>query len=202
MTRYLSITLLLIFVFGSSAPIHADAPPPQRRAVIGSYATDLFADYAIGEPTRPTGLPLRGPLSYKGEWVAKPLLGCRFDDEHYHGHRGADFPADVGTPAHATLSGLVVWAGERRGGGGNVVVVENHGYQTWFAHLSAVYVMRGDVVNVGDMVGAVGSTGNSTAPHLHYGVLQIQSVPGQAPARWLDPEQFYDVSGAWLATCW
>lgn len=204
MTRYLSITILLIVVFGASAsaPIHSDAPPPQRRTAIGSYATDLFAGYASGESTPPQGLPVRGPLTHRGELIAQPLLGCRFDDEHYRGHKGADFPADYGTPVHATLSGLVVWAGERLGGWGNVVVVENHGYQTWFAHLAAVQVARGEVVNVGDIVGAVGSTGNSTAPHLHYGVLQNQSLPGQPPARWLDPEAFLTAEALAHRPCW
>lgn len=204
MTRYrffVFMSMLMLTVCGST-PIHADPLPPPRRAAIGSYAADLFTGYIAGEPMPPQGLPLRGPLSYKGELIVQPVLGCRFDDEHYRGHRGADFPADSGTPVYATLSGLVVWAGERRGGWGNVVVVENYGYQTWFAHLSAVQVARGDVVNVGDVVGAVGSTGNSTAPHLHYGIWKKVDVPGQAPARWLDPESSFALDAVAARACW
>ncbi|RDV80496.1 peptidoglycan DD-metalloendopeptidase family protein [Ammonifex thiophilus] len=85
-------------------------------------------------------------------------------------HRGIDIAAPAGTPVFATDDGVVESAGWDDGFGLEVVV--NHGtYKTQYAHLSAVAVRAGDRVKAGQPVGAVGSTGRSTGPHLHFGVV-------------------------------
>ncbi len=83
-------------------------------------------------------------------------------------HLGTDYAAPTGTPARTVGDGVIEFAG-RRGGYGNVVVVK-HSQQrsTLYAHLSRIDVRVGQSVNQGQTVGAVGSTGWSTGPHLHF----------------------------------
>lgn len=86
-------------------------------------------------------------------------------------HEGIDFTAPVGTPVYATADGVVKFA-ERKGGYGNCIeVAHGFNYLTRYAFLSEVLVADGDKVKRGDMIGKVGSTGQSTAPHLHYEVI-------------------------------
>ncbi|MFA6949489.1 MAG: M23 family metallopeptidase [Lentimicrobiaceae bacterium] len=86
-------------------------------------------------------------------------------------HEGIDFTASVGTEIYATGDGTVVSVERSRGGYGNCIVV-NHGfgYQTLYAHLSKMDVRRGQKVTRGQVIGRVGNTGKSTAPHIHYEV--------------------------------
>ena len=83
-------------------------------------------------------------------------------------HRGVDYAAPSGTPAHSVGDGVVEFAGVQ-GGFGNVVIVR-HGnkHSTVYAHLSRIQVRKGQAVTQGQVVGAVGSTGWSTGPHLHF----------------------------------
>jgi len=129
------------------------------------------------DPNPPRGLPLRDTV----------YLGCLFHDPNYTSHTGVDFPADRGALANTTMAGKVVWAG-LNGPWGNLVVVENNGYQIYLAHLETISVAQGQILRYGEAVGEVGSTGNSTGPHLHYGIKR-RTDGGQV---WLDPVAFFD----------
>lgn len=85
-----------------------------------------------------------------------------------HVHRGVDYAAPTGTPAFTVGDGVVEFAGVQ-GGYGNVVVIR-HGsnHTTLYAHLSRIQVRQGQSVTQGQVIGAVGSTGWSTGPHLHF----------------------------------
>jgi murein DD-endopeptidase MepM/ murein hydrolase activator NlpD len=85
-------------------------------------------------------------------------------------HAGIDFRGTVGSPARATAKGTVVKAGWNGGYGRMVEIDHGDGFTTRYAHLSKVLVNVGDKVDVGDIVGKVGSSGRSTGPHLHYEV--------------------------------
>lgn len=85
-------------------------------------------------------------------------------------HAGIDFRGAVGSPARATAKGTVVKAGWNGGYGRMVEIDHGDGFTTRYAHLSKVLVNIGDKVDVGDVVGKVGSSGRSTGPHLHYEV--------------------------------
>ena len=86
-------------------------------------------------------------------------------------HAGMDFTAPVGTPIHATGDGMVLKVDRARGGYGNSIIL-SHGfsYETLYAHMSKINVQRGQVVKRGQVIGLVGNTGKSTAPHVHYEV--------------------------------
>jgi len=86
-------------------------------------------------------------------------------------HTGLDFPANKGTTVGAAGRGTVAFAGWNTGGYGNlVVVIHRLGYESWYAHLSTIAVSPGQYVVGGTPIGAVGSTGHSTGPHLHFEV--------------------------------
>ncbi len=98
--------------------------------------------------------------------------GMRTDNHHTEEylHKGVDLAAPTGTQVVASAPGTVVRA-ERAGTYGNLVTVRHdNGYETRYAHLSAIGVKPGQHVEAGQAVGAVGSTGNSAIPHLHFEV--------------------------------
>jgi murein DD-endopeptidase MepM/ murein hydrolase activator NlpD len=102
--------------------------------------------------------PLRGPVS--------SLFGVRWGRMH----EGLDLAAPAGRAIHAADGGVVVRAGWW-GGYGNVVIVDHGLRTTLYGHQSRMAVRRGQVVERGQVVGYVGSTGNSTGPHLHFEVV-------------------------------
>ncbi len=86
-------------------------------------------------------------------------------------HAGMDFSAKTGTPIFATGDGVVVRADNNASGYGNHIVIRHgYGYETLYAHLSKYKAKKGQRVKRGDVIGYVGSTGRSEAPHLHYEV--------------------------------
>lgn len=86
-------------------------------------------------------------------------------------HAGMDFSASVGTPVFATADGVVDRADAAASGYGNHIVIQHgYGYETLYGHLSRYNCKPGKKVKRGDIIGYVGSTGRSQAPHLHYEV--------------------------------
>jgi murein DD-endopeptidase MepM/ murein hydrolase activator NlpD len=102
-----------------------------------------------------------------------------------YAHNGLDYVAPLGSPVLAAHAG-VVQTGVDPGGYGNYVKVVGSRMTTIYAHLSHISVRAGDLVRTGDQLGNVGSTGNSTGPHLHFG-LRINGIRNQAYGNWLDP---------------
>ena len=86
-------------------------------------------------------------------------------------HTGVDISAPTGTPVKTTADGIVTVAQYTTGGYGRMVVVDHGGgVETYYAHLSRIFVQVGQGVRRGETIAAVGSTGRVTAPHLHYEV--------------------------------
>jgi murein DD-endopeptidase MepM/ murein hydrolase activator NlpD len=98
-------------------------------------------------------------------------------------HSGIDFGADSGSPVRSTAPGTVVEAGFNGGYGNTVLVRHEGGFETRYAHLSRITVQVDEIVELGTIVGKVGSTGRSTGPHLHYEVHRDE-IP-QDPAKYL-----------------
>jgi murein DD-endopeptidase MepM/ murein hydrolase activator NlpD len=93
-----------------------------------------------------------------------------------HFHSGIDLAAPLDTPIHAATGGLVTMHRERGGYGLYIVVVRDPQLSTLYAHLDWPLVQAGDMVAAGQAIALMGSTGNSTGPHLHFEV-RIAGVP-------------------------
>jgi len=99
-------------------------------------------------------------------------------------HAGMDFSARTGTPIFATGDGVVVVADNKMSGYGNRIVIRHgFGYETLYGHMSKFKAKAGQKVKRGDIIGYVGSTGRSEAPHLHYEVHKNGEV--------INPVNFY-----------
>ena len=129
----------------------------------------LGADGLAGAATlaRLRTAPPRSPL------IFAPPLGIastdRFGPRGDRFHTGIDYPAGAGAPVGAAGRGCVSFAGYDPGGYGNLVIVSHRlGMASYYAHLSRISVRRGQCVVAGNRIGRVGSTGNSTGPHLHF----------------------------------
>lgn len=95
------------------------------------------------------------------------MITSRFGSRSRGLHTGLDVATSLGTPVKAAANGVVTYAG-RKGSYGLLVVVDHGGgIQTYYAHCSKLYVNAGESVSQGQVISAVGSTGNSTGPHLH-----------------------------------
>lgn len=99
-------------------------------------------------------------------------------------HMGIDVAAPSGTPVVAPADGLVSFAGREAEYGRLICLDHGHGYSTMFGHLKDLFVQTGDKVKRGQTIGTVGTSGNSTGPHLHYEV-RIDGNPVN-PARYLN----------------
>lgn len=82
-------------------------------------------------------------------------------------HTGLDIAASTGTPIAAAASGTVTFSGRKGSFGNMIVITHSNGVQTYYAHCSKLYVSAGTKVSQGQTIATVGSTGNSTGPHLH-----------------------------------
>jgi len=108
--------------------------------------------------------PSSGPITSSFGWRLHPVLGYqRF-------HAGVDFGADYGTVIFAADSGTVIFAGWYGGYGNAVIIDHGNGLTTLYGHCSEIYVSEGQAVQRGQAIAAVGSTGLSTGPHLHFEV--------------------------------
>ena len=149
------------------------------QAKKAQYESELAAEQArIAAELRPGGSaglssgggsgrvqwPLQGPLNSGFGYRQDPFgQGTRL-------HTGLDIGADTGTPIHAAASGTVNSAGWNGGYGNCVIIDHGDGLATLYGHQSRIAVSAGQMVNQGDVIGYVGSTGNSTGPHLHFEV--------------------------------
>lgn len=152
--------------------------------VLDQWLRDLDAQWAREQlrlQQLPASLPLREPFGVTSGFGYRLDPFSRFPSLH----EGLDFVADVGTPVLVTAPGVVIRS-EYWGAYGQMVEVEHaEGYSTRYAHLQTRKVAVGDRLVRGDVVGALGNTGRSTGPHLHYEILH----QGRAlnPARAFQP---------------
>lgn len=110
-------------------------------------------------------------------------LGDPFGPRSNRFHSGVDFTVGAGVPTRAAGRGCVTRAGWDAGGYGKLVVIQHRlGVTSWYAHLSSIAVRRGQCVTGGDVVGRVGSTGNSFGPHAHFELRVRGAVVDPAPA--------------------
>lgn len=167
----------------------SDAPPPvrisigpqwvqpgearyaERETVAGRAAVVVFSANApaTSSATRfravlPAGLPVSARLTSGFGMRAHPISGG------WRAHSGVDLAAPYGSPIVATADGVIGTAGWSGGYGLLVAISHGDGVQTRYGHLSRLNVAAGQQVRRGDVIGFVGSTGESTGPHVHYEV--------------------------------
>ena len=123
--------------------------------------------YRLAYLSLPIGHPVRGRNRFTSGFGPRnhPVTGRR------HLHQGADFAAPTGTDVVATGDGTVVFTGTSGGYGKTVRIRHIAGFESQYSHLSRILVEKGQRVARGDHIGDIGSTGQSTGPHLHYEVV-------------------------------
>ena len=98
-------------------------------------------------------------------------------------HKGMDFAANHGDDVFATNNGTVSYSGYEQSFGNLIIIEHSNGYESYYAHLSERIVSYGESVSKGQLIGRVGSTGNSTGPHLHFEIRK-DKIP-QNPAEFI-----------------
>ena len=121
-----------------------------------------------------TATTIAGGKDSLGISLARPVSGIissRFGARssiRSSAHTGLDIATSTGTPVLAAASGTVTFSGRKGSYGNLLVITHSNGVQTYYGHCSKLYVSAGTTVTQGQTVAAVGSTGNSTGPHLHF----------------------------------
>jgi len=145
------------------------------QLVVQSKSYDEVFKLAKNKEKLIASIPAIQPVDFHDLRRIGSLFGYRTDPFYKvtKFHEGIDFTAAIGTPIYATGDGVVELAEYNSGGYGNEIMI-NHGftYETRYAHLSKIKVKRGQHVKRGEIIGLMGNTGKSTAPHLHYEVLK------------------------------
>ncbi|WP_368233237.1 M23 family metallopeptidase [Anaerotruncus rubiinfantis] len=92
------------------------------------------------------------------------------DDPNPTRHNGIDLETEMGTPAAAANNGRVLFAGFLQLTGNTVLIEHGCGLKSWYYHMSALHVQAGDLVEKGELIGEIGSTGYSNSPHMHFAI--------------------------------
>lgn len=144
----------------------------QKQIVVQSKSLDEIANLAEEKEKLLTAIPAIQPVKNENLKRMASGYGMRMHPilKYRKMHNGMDFSAPTGSLVYATGDAVVKKA-QRTTGFGNLVVLDHgFGYETYYAHLSEFKVRRGQKVKRGEIIAEVGSTGLSTAPHLHYEV--------------------------------
>ena len=176
-----------------------DEPDPEPvteyilHITVSSKSVDALADLCrftqdqrdilhqlLSEEMRPSLLALCGEIAASDGALCWPLPGHTYISCHFGevdafgnaGHRGTDIPAPEGTPILAAHSGTVLVSGWNDSYGNQVLLDNGAGLSTRYAHMTATAVTAGETVTAGQVIGYVGSTGDSTGNHLHFEVMQ------------------------------
>ncbi len=147
----------------------ADAPLAAGRRVLVPHAgaVDLNEQRAEAPDQQLASRPAAWPYG-DGHFIW-PVEGGVISQGFHSSHKALDIAVPIGTPVRAVDNGVVVKSGYSTVGyGGRIIIDHQIDYTTHYAHLTQALVQEGDVVVKGQIIGYVGSTGNSTGPHLHF----------------------------------
>ena len=145
----------------------------KKQLYVQSKSFDQIIELTKDKNKMLSSIPAIQPLSNKDLSRMASGFGYRIDPIYKTRkfHAGMDFSAKTGTPIYATGDGKVFKVSKSKRGYGNHVVIDHgFGYKTLYAHMSKTAVKRNQKVSRGDIIGFVGNTGKSVAPHLHYEV--------------------------------
>lgn len=184
MRKFLKVLILSLGLFSVSTlktlPYSAEEMIPKAYYTEPEEIITLAKSLNINikELNKIKEIPIISPLSPNKIKRISSEFGMRkhpiFRTEFFH--EGIDYSANKGEPVRSTANGVVIYTNNRGNYGNQVLIEHENNYSTRYAHLSKIYVNTGDIVNVGDTIGLVGSTGLSTGPHLHYEI-RINNIP-------------------------
>jgi murein DD-endopeptidase MepM/ murein hydrolase activator NlpD len=165
---------LNVFIPGGEGPLITWTPAYD----VTEQGGVTFVSFATGQAGS-CGAVAPGGGSYWGN----PLPSGTFVRGFYPGHTGIDLAAPPGTPIYAANSGPVLFSGWNSWGYGNTVVIGHGMMSTLYGHMTSTAVRCGQTVQTGQIIGYVGSTGNSTGPHLHFEIRgnNVPSDPSGVP---------------------
>ncbi len=154
-----------------------------RTANLASYSHRYPRSWQVN--IRPSLWPVDGRL--------QSYFGKRLDPFSGEGalHRGVDITAAYGTSVRSSADGVVLYAGIMNGYGRVVIIDHSNGFQTYYAHLSRFAIVSGQEIRRGELIGAVGTSGRTTAPHLHYEVRRYGNP--QNPSHYLNQTRIQPV---------
>jgi murein DD-endopeptidase MepM/ murein hydrolase activator NlpD len=145
-----------------------------KKVYVQSTSYDEIIDLAKNKERMLASIPAIQPISNKDLKRTASGWGYRIHPIYKirKFHYGMDFTAPHGTEIYATGDGVIeIVNSSKRGYGNKVVINHGYGYKTLYGHMSAFNVKQGQKVRRGDVIGFVGNSGLSTAPHLHYEVM-------------------------------
>lgn len=143
-----------------------------RRMYLASVSLDATQDLAENKELFSTVIPALWPIDRTKLKYVSDLYGWRMHPKYHvwKFHEGIDLAAPTGTPVYATGNGIVSESKTANGYGKIISINHGFGYTSRYAHLSKQFVVQGDSVTRGQVIGEVGSTGIGTGSHLHYEV--------------------------------
>jgi len=138
---------------------------------INKYENVVASKAKVYEPSRSGYIDMKCfSIPTKGTVTSK--FGVRWGKMH----NGIDIGAPFGTPIYSAASGVVSFAGWQQGYGNVIKIDHGGGIETVYGHCEIIYVKNGEKVPSGQKIGAVGSTGNSTGPHVHFEI-RVNGTP-------------------------
>lgn len=137
----------------------------KQRERASSYSNSAGASVVSGNGMFTHPCPGYTRISSYFGWREQPLPGASTN------HKGMDFAAPTGTPIYAAAAGTVTSAGYSGNAGNLIIINHGNGLQTYYMHCHKIYVRAGQKVSKGQNIAIVGTTGNSTGPHLHFQVM-------------------------------
>lgn len=173
-------SMMAVATAARPATVAPTAAPAAGTAAAGSSATQFAAALqqasaaaGTGAPTGAAGAPAAGSGAVTAAgWTvpAKGRVSSTFGPRWGAEHQGIDIAAGTGTPVTAAAGGVVRKASWYGGYGNAVIVDHGNGVQTLYGHNSKLTVKPGDTIKAGQKIAEIGSTGDSTGPHLHFEV--------------------------------
>lgn len=154
--------------------------PPEIQTLLGYYQPAPGTNVT-------DGITWMAPINYTGTLAQSDKFGWRVHPIYgdLRLHEGVDLGAPEGTPIYATRDGTVSYAGYNDSAGNHVVIQHDEIFSSVYMHMVYFIVSSGEQVQQGQIIGFVGSTGDSTGPHLHF----VIRYHGQV----VDPELYVDV---------
>lgn len=172
----------------------------ERTPSCGNLAAEANGSAAAEVASTPIGVIMPLP---QGSFRTTSNYGYRSLWGRHSMHTGVDFAAPAGTPIHAIADGVVEYVGPGKQGRSGTLVIVRHEIDgetvwSWYIHMypDDVYVTQGQELKLGDVIGGVGSYGNSTGPHLHLEIHTDRELTTVDPVPWLAAHDAAPLTGA------